>query len=354
MRINRTNYEHYLIDYLEGKLSKQDKETIKCFLTENPDIAGELESLNLSEAAIEETKDTLNKENLFKSFHDITYLDKENYEEFCIAYHEDDLDDASKQRLLSFIDKNPELKSLFDFHGKIRLQPDTSIRFPGKKELKKVRVIPLQRIIYSVSAGVAAAAAIFLLWISLSDNQKIASDPIMPVAKTDTPSQIQTPGQEKEFTPDRNRSTKTLENKMNDALHPEFNLLAAVDTSDTRQLEKIVLAELKPRSTHLKNEVAFNDPDLSGNQNPSIQPDIIAQKDVSEKPAPRKRYENKILQRNKILYSAVNISIKGFNTLTESQLALHTSQDDDGNLTGIAIDSDNFGFIRKIQRNNQN
>jgi len=354
MQINRTNYEHYLIDYLEGKLSKQDKETIKCFLTENPDIASELESLSLPETAVEEIKDTLNKTTLYKSLNDITNLDKKNYEEFCIAYHEGDLDNASQQKLLSFIDKNPEVKSLFDFHGKIRLQPDTSIRYPGKKELKKVRVIPLQRIIYSVSAGVATVAAIFLLWFSLSDNQKITSDPIMPVAKTDIPVEIQTPGQEKEFTPDQNRSTKTLVNTMNDKLHPDYNLLTAVDTSDTRQLEKIVLAELNPRSTYLKNEVAFNDPDLSGNQNPSIHPDIIAQKDVSETPVPRKRYESKILQRNKILYSAVNISIKGFNTLTESQLALHTSQDDEGNLTGIAIDSDNFGFMRRIQRNNQN
>ena len=50
----------------------------------------------------------------------------------------------------------------------------------------------------------------------------------------------------------------------------------------------------------------------------------------------------------------MNISIMGFNTLTESQVAVHTRQDDNGKLTAIAIDGNNFEFIRKMQRNNQN
>jgi hypothetical protein len=46
MAINRTNYEAYLIDYLEGNLSATDQNMVRAFLLSNPDIQEEMDGLS--------------------------------------------------------------------------------------------------------------------------------------------------------------------------------------------------------------------------------------------------------------------------------------------------------------------
>jgi hypothetical protein len=351
MKINRNNFEAYLIDYIEGNLNKQDEEIVNRFLEVNPDIADEFKSLRQSEATLEKVKDTLNKAVLYKSFSDITSITKENYEDFCIACHEGDLDDSSKQRLFDFIDKHPELKPLFDLHAKIHLQADNALHFPGKRELKKVQVISVRRIIYTISAGVAAAAAIVFLWLTLPNTQKAIPGKNTDMSQINVPATIHLPTQAEEI-PEA-RKVKVVQGKLQNEIQPEYKQLATVDTTDTRQLDKIIIAELQPRAISLENEFPLNAPQFSGNQIEIVQPDNIARNELSKTTNNENLPENKIWQR-KLIYNALNIGVKGFNTLTESQLALQTSQDDKGRLTSIAIDADNFEFIRKTQRNNQN
>ena len=351
MKINRNNYEAYLIDYIEGNLNKQDEEAVNRFLEVNSDIAGEFNNFKQSEATVAELKESLNKAALYKSFSDIVSITKENYEDFCIAYHEGDLDDGSTQRLFDFMDKHPGLKPLFDLHAKIHLQADTAIHFQGKRNLKKVQVVPFRKIIYTISAGVAAAAAIVLLWISLPGTQKIVPGKNDNMSRANTPANIHLPTQAEES--ETTRKTKVAPVKRKNDILPDYKQLAKIDTSDTHQLDKIIIAELQPRAISLKNEIPVNSPQFSSTQIETVQPEYIARNEVSRTTDNETQPANKIWQR-KIIYSALNIGVKGFNTLTESQLALQTRQDNEGKLTGIAIDADNFEFIRKTQHNNQN
>ena len=344
MNINRNNYEAYLIDYLEGKLSRQDEETVQQFLAVNPDISGEFNDLKLSDNPVEEVTDSLNKSALYKSFNDLASITPENFEEFCIAYHEGDLENDLKQRLIDYIDNHPELKPLFELHSKIRVQANTSLHFPGKKELKKVQAIPLRKTLYRISAGVAAAA-VFLLWFSLSESHKFIPGEGNPTSQSNTPEQAE----EIQSVPE----PKITQGKEQNDIQPEYKQLATIDTTNTRQLDKIVIAELKPRDIRLKNEVTLSAPRNYLSQSNAVPTGFIPRNRSEETVLTENNPGNAVLQR-KILFSALNIGVKGFNTLTESQLALQTSQDEQGRLTGIAIDANNFGFIKRIQQNNQN
>jgi hypothetical protein len=64
MAINRTNYEAYLIDYLEGNLSAGDQNMVQAFLLSNPDIQEELDGL--SQTVLPPMDDVLdNKQDLY-------------------------------------------------------------------------------------------------------------------------------------------------------------------------------------------------------------------------------------------------------------------------------------------------
>ncbi|NJO92441.1 MAG: hypothetical protein HC831_28335 [Chloroflexia bacterium] len=66
MKINRHNYEEYLIDFMDGNLSAHEVEAVMSFLDSNPDIKAELEELNgdqlMTEDIIFEKKSLLKKE----------------------------------------------------------------------------------------------------------------------------------------------------------------------------------------------------------------------------------------------------------------------------------------------------
>lgn len=352
MQINRLNYEHYLIDYLEGKLSKQDEKAIKLFLSNNPDIAEELQRLAQTESVLEDSNPVMNKRMLYKSFHDIAVIDGSNVEEFCIAYHEGDLDDSSRKRLVNFIDENAKFKPLFEFYGKIQFQADNTIRYLAKNRLKKVQVFTLHKILYTVTAGVAAAAAVILLWVTITYQSKVnSSDQIIVDAKKSIASKSQNQKHtEKSKTP-VNINPVVKNNEVTTST--TFIQLAKIDSSTTKQPDKIVLASLDLRPLQLENEIPLPDTDIKISKFESGQPKIIETQEYQEKTAKKKRF-TLFPPRNEILYSAVNFSVKGFNTLTENELAIHASQNDKGKFTAIEIDGENFEFKRRMTRNNQN
>lgn len=54
MDVNKTNYEEYMLDYLEGNLSVEVREKVKQFLQENPEIEEEISDLTKYVLPVEE------------------------------------------------------------------------------------------------------------------------------------------------------------------------------------------------------------------------------------------------------------------------------------------------------------
>ena len=173
MDFSHHNYELYALDYLEGKLSPEDEEKFRTFLSNNPDLkqivySGEDFSLS--------PKKTIypNKEFLKRTTADlIQTIPKPDFE--CISLLEEKVhQDNSTEIILSSI-KNSSKQKLFLLYRKTILKPGHE-KFPGKSNLKKP--IPFKKQFYwwgSVAAILVLALMIKLLFVS-GPVQEIVSD----------------------------------------------------------------------------------------------------------------------------------------------------------------------------------
>jgi hypothetical protein len=170
MNVNRSNYEIWLIDLLEGNLSEKEAEVVTIFLKMNPDIREEFD--NLSSSTLELPKEVFqNKKKIQKLVADIP---ESQFEILCAAYVENDLQAESKAELHKIADSARERMRTFKLISRTKLIPP-SIVYKHKNLL--LRTTPLQRVIRLAAIGLSSAAAITLFVIiflaesrSLKDN----------------------------------------------------------------------------------------------------------------------------------------------------------------------------------------
>ena len=108
MRINRNNYESFLVDYFEGVLSAKMKQEVENFLLLNPDIKEEFEIysgelIEISEVSFPE------KENLKKIPFEQTSVSSDYFQQLCIGHIEGLLPEYDEKFLSSLI-KNDKQK----------------------------------------------------------------------------------------------------------------------------------------------------------------------------------------------------------------------------------------------------
>lgn len=157
MRPDRSNYEIWFTDWLDGNLGKKQVEELRIFLSENPDLQEELNGLvmiNLEPSgAIYK-----GKEGLVKSPQKLSDI---QFEHMCIADLENDLTPLQKTELTEIIDNDEKRKAEFEFIRKLKLKPPAE-RFRKKSSVKKLT--PGQRIIRLSIIGLSTAAAVALVF----------------------------------------------------------------------------------------------------------------------------------------------------------------------------------------------
>jgi hypothetical protein len=130
-KINKSNYEEYLIDHLDGTLSKEGEAELLLFLEAHPDIKAEFEGIDemvLGELeAVFECRDCLKKSVL-----DSSLVNEENFEHFCIAYAEGDLSEIESEHLMNYLHDFPSLQQEFSKYAKLKLQADPSVSYGDK------------------------------------------------------------------------------------------------------------------------------------------------------------------------------------------------------------------------------
>lgn len=138
MKINRDNYEIFMIDYLDGKLSQSQVDELMLFLDENPDIKDEVDGLEAvlpSEA--EEPAVFQDKAALKHVDAESGNISRDNCETWFIAAVEGTLTHDELLALDDFLNENPELKRDFDLFMATRLEADMSVEFADKNSLKQ-------------------------------------------------------------------------------------------------------------------------------------------------------------------------------------------------------------------------
>ncbi|WP_139279549.1 hypothetical protein [Tangfeifania diversioriginum] len=159
MKITRSNYEPYFLDYLEGNLDENLVDEFLEFLKENPDLKEELSMMDtapLDADAIFFSK----KEKLYKNKFD----SEKEFNRAAVALVEGDLSDSEKEEFDNYLLKHPEKQKEIELFQHTKLQPDKTVVFAHKNKL--YRRSP-GRTIYMWSLRVAAVFVVALAFYTL-------------------------------------------------------------------------------------------------------------------------------------------------------------------------------------------
>jgi hypothetical protein len=161
MKIDRSNYEIWFIDWLDGNLNSLQTEELNLFLYENPDLKEEFNDL-ASVKNVAAGNSFAYKEKLKKSPSDIPPA---QFEYLCTAYLENDLNESQQTELLEIVNRFPEKKKIFSLIQKTTLTPD---RVSYKHKSLLLKRTAFQKALRLSVTGISAAAAIALVLIIFS------------------------------------------------------------------------------------------------------------------------------------------------------------------------------------------
>jgi hypothetical protein len=358
MNINRNNYEVYMIDYFDGKLNPVQTAELMYFLNQNPDLENEFnafENVRLPSASFK----FYDKDNLKRNFSDFPAVTDNNFDEFCIAEIEGDLEESSQARLYQYLDKYPHKRKDLELYRKTRLKPDESVVFPGLNQLKKHKLVPYRKIQRIFYAGIAAAVllVVFLTFIfrSAPDSELITS--MIPASEneinTNESVAIQT---EKEKIP---------LNKTNDFRNS--NIKKAIQSDKMISFNNIIgkpatRDKIEP-SDHIIKPIEIQK--IDDNYHPSdialLKKDQPAQ-DYTEKPVRKDKslaeFIKEKLSAQEIARSKENLnvwtfaeaSLKGINYLTESDVQMSRKLNIKGEMSEFSIASESFSFSTQLKK----
>jgi anti-sigma factor RsiW len=129
--INISNYEEFLLSYIDGELNNEERAALEAFLQAHPAQAKELEVLKA--AVLQPDKGLVfgNRDELYRS----TLITTENYETFFLSYIDGELNAAEQQALDVFLKKYPHLQQELETWQATRLPANEGLTFENKEML---------------------------------------------------------------------------------------------------------------------------------------------------------------------------------------------------------------------------
>ncbi len=350
-KIGRNNYEVFFLDYFEGTLAPDRTNELFSFLTLNPDLKNEFNDFTLI-ALEKENQQFENKQDLKRLLlHD--EVRESNFEQFCVAWVEGDLDQYKKLEFESFTNAVPNRQKTLELYKQTQLQTDASVIYFRKNSLKRNIVGPkiiLKRISLAASVLIIAGIFYFLITEHLVDESKTivqnsnttASLPIIdevphPIKQDSITILIESPvlsfkeiesgdivKQEKIY--DRNIKTERFRLNSIPAIKPGRLSL---------QAEEIYFASMQIEST-ISTKTAYSSEILYGiesNLNELAENIEIGGLDGSG------RFT---------IWDIANVGINGLSRLTGANIKLEKKRNKEGNVTALAFQSKHLSFSKKI------
>lgn len=135
MKINKNNYEIYILDYIEGKLVGNLLEEFEKFLDNNPDIRAEAEGVNELSLRSEEV---LGDKNELKTIADPNFYEIPEFDKLAVSQIEGDITQSGKDKLQQLLENDEELINDISIYNKVKLSADDSVESSIKDELKNI------------------------------------------------------------------------------------------------------------------------------------------------------------------------------------------------------------------------
>lgn len=371
MKIDRHNYEAYLLDLLEGNLSVEDQLELHHFLKLNPDCTGELTEIEPW---------VLEKEHI--SFQHSQFLKKEipdpsshlsefNFDLFSIARMEGDLSEKQQADHQSMIRSSEIWSQQWSEWQQTSLSADEVV-FHGKDQLKQKtglrnRVLWISMI--SVAATVALVLVLFKTGFDFSRQElSVETAPETGISQTpEEPDRLevdqteQLPGQgsakTSAQTSGKQPASEAQEGKVSS------NAMFSITRDHKRPVEletkskAICPDEIKPRALKISAHQP-NNPYLPG----AAIPDQITALDIPPvsihlsslsltqiyEMGLQEVFEDYTQERDFSIWTIANAGIKGINQIAGSDISLLASRDEEGKVTGFRLESRHFSVTRPL------
>lgn len=326
-----------MLDYIEGNLDPLLTADLMAFLAENPEFEGFLPEYN-SKISLAKTYEFTCKELLKKNYADIPEITPGNFDEFCIASCEGLLTEKDVSRLTEYLACHPDKQADLDLYRKLNLEPDFTLHFPRKEKLKIKQARVILPVLY-YAAGIAAAVTLVIILVfrqstvnsytyapsvnSDLPDTVVSTHPIQPVpdGEKETPQEPALASRQQVDVISRSESQPPVIREVSG------NILPYLTRITSGSLPHIDTPAEPPRLA--VHPVHFT-PDL-GKTNTGLS--------ASESYA--QTYLRTLIGRLN-LWKTAETALDGFNYLTESQLSIGKTTDENGKLTSLLIDTERF------------
>lgn len=362
MKPDRSNYEIWFIDWLDGKLTVQEEKLLIAFLKENPDLQDELKDLELVSLS-SPVSDFLKKDGLFRSVND---LDESQFDYLCISNLEKDLTPDQKTELDELISRDEGRRKRYEQYQKLRLKPSKEV-FKRKSSVKRLTIA--QRYTGMAFIGLSAAAAMLLLVISVFSARREGSipengivqnvtidtiylEPQSPVLRVEGNTSVA--GQKVTrvaVTADKRNTAGITLNKTADSVNNQIQLSAVNEPERYEPLA--TLSVISPSELAL---LYIENSRLIKTYKPKYVPDFI-EDNRSNVDRFIARFFHKQIMRDTIMperpverFELASAGITGINKLLGWEMALHKNTDEKGEVKSYVFTSSLLKFNAPVKR----
>jgi hypothetical protein len=365
MKPDRSNYEIWLIDWLDGNLSEDQIGQLQEFLDKNPDLREEAASLSISHLSPDDKP--FPEKNLLRRTP--SELHNSQFEYLAVAYLENDLSPDQLTELNESMEQAVEKRKVFNTIQKIKLTPPhLSYNYKGSLFQKTVGA----RVIRMSAIGLSAAATIALIILSyIFVPRYIAGKNDIVALNINSDSALVQPDEliiyksvalsEKSFTEDDRQeiSVKSVAEPVSEEATGNYIALDAGDSlvltrdipdipiSKVAVFSKIDLNLQKPDYTLIASNNTYTKPPYEYDDGRSRLSKFIA-RTFREKILKTEPYNESPLK----TYEIAEAGIKGLNKLFGFEMALQKTYNDAGELKSIYFSSKILKFNAPVKKTN--
>lgn len=351
MKIERTNYEVWLQDWLDGNLTGSEAEALRLFLENNPDIRSELEGTN--SLKLDPVLHPFNmKDKLKRNLKDIP---ESQFEILCAAYLENDLQQNQKAEVDEMIAGDRDKLQIFKAISAMKLSPPC-YSFENKMLLvKKEPSAVIYRLVYAVLS--AAAVIAFILVTGVLRHDKTEVNKVIAAEITPAESQLNEPVRQVSVNSEEKQTSgefvETVENyKASKEIEPETSgisdsfgtgrepvIIARAEINSTIPL----IVETSPELVVSSREVLRETPDYDNRSNTGKFIARIFRKEIMKEEAPS---ESPLKA-----YEIAEAGVKGMNRLLGWDMAISRNTDENGEIKSVYFSSRVISFRTPVKKN---
>jgi len=373
MDINRNNYEAFLLDLLEGRLSVNEERKLNDFLKHHPEYVADMPDIDL--VSLEKPRlsyplrDQLKKEYPTKD----TQISTANFDLFSIARMEGDLSSQQEEEHRYMVSVDDRRREEWSAWQNTRLVPE-QMRFPEKKKLKRTKAVKGRVLWLSVFSAAASLTLVLVL---------LRMDPVVPGSELSVAGpeeSLPTQGQpisipetslaaaeETPITAAEKPPAAAIEKEPSLTLQEEA---VVAENNQVPEIKQEILAELnesssqigpepiEPRPLRISGQLSSNAEMATGSSDriealdlPQVSTNLSSLSVAQLAEMDRKKLINEFAEEHDIsVMSVANAGIKGINKLTGSDISLLASRDEKGEVSGFRLKSKRFSFSRPLAR----